>query len=283
MKTVVQVPGGVAVVAGNTWSAMEGRRVLEVQWDEGPVASVNSAGITRSFAASMDQPSAVARKEGDAAAALAGAAKKIEAVYEVPYLAHAPMEPLNCVADVRSDRCEVWASTHGQSAARADAARITGLKPEDVKVYTEYMRGGFGRRAQSDYIGEAVEVSKAAGVPVKLTWSREDDMQQDRYRPASYSRFEGGLDADGWPVALTSRIACAPFGGIRDGLSRTGGEGVSTVPYAIPNIQARSSTSNRRVLAARTFIDVQSKYKYCGSTAESNLDTALAFSLRKRE
>ena len=141
MKTVVQVPGGVAVVAGNTWSAMEGRRVLEVQWDERPVASVNSAGITRSFAASMDQPSAVARKEGDAAAALAGAAKKIEAVYEVPYLAHAPMEPLNCVADVRSDRCEVWASTHGQSAARADAARITGLKPEDVKVYTEHMGG----------------------------------------------------------------------------------------------------------------------------------------------
>ena len=222
VTNVVHVPRGVAVVADNTWSAMQGRRVLEVQWTEGPVASVNSAGITKSFAEAMDQPGAVARKEGDAATALAGAATKIEAVYEVPYLAHAPMEPLNCVADVRSNSCEVWASTQGQSSARAEAVRITGLKPENVQVHTEYMGGGFGRRAQPDYIGEAVEVSKAAGVPVKLTWSREDDMQHDAYRPASYSRFAGGLDADGWPVAWTTRIACAPFGGLRDGLARTG-------------------------------------------------------------
>ncbi|HLK63937.1 MAG TPA: xanthine dehydrogenase family protein molybdopterin-binding subunit [Bryobacteraceae bacterium] len=236
VKGVVPVPSGIAVIADNTWSAMEGRRALQVQWNEGPVAAFSTPGITKSFAESMSQPGAVARKEGDAATALASAAKKIEAVYEVPYLAHAPMEPLNCVADVRADRCEVWASTQGQSAARAEAARITGLKPESVKVYTEYMGGGFGRRARPDYIGEAVEVSKAAGVPVKLTWSREDDMQQDAYRPASYSRFEGGLDADGWPVAWTTRIACAPFGGMRDGLSRTGVEGVSTIPYAIPNV-----------------------------------------------
>jgi isoquinoline 1-oxidoreductase beta subunit len=236
VKSVVQVPSGLAVVADNTWSAMQGRRVLQIQWDEGPVASANTPGITQSFAESMQQPGAVARKEGDAGAALAGAAKKIEAVYEVPYLAHAPMEPLNCVAHVRSDRCEVWASTQGQSSARAVAARITGLKPESVQVYTEYMGGGFGRRAQPDYIGEAVEVSKAAGIPVKLTWSREDDMQHDAYRPASYSRFAAGLDADGWPVAWTTRIACAPFGGLRDGLARTGVEGVSTIPYAIPNI-----------------------------------------------
>jgi isoquinoline 1-oxidoreductase beta subunit len=236
VTNVVHVPRGVAVVADNTWSAMQGRRVLEVQWTEGPVASVNSAGITKSFAEAMDQPGAVARKEGDAATALASAAKKVEAVYEVPYLAHAPMEPLNCVADVRSNSCEVWASTQGQSSARAEAVRITGLKPENVQVHTEYMGGGFGRRAQPDYIGEAVEVSKAAGVPVKLTWSREDDMQHDAYRPASYSRFAGGLDADGWPVAWTTRIACAPVGGLRDGLARTGVEGVSTIPYAIPHI-----------------------------------------------
>jgi isoquinoline 1-oxidoreductase beta subunit len=236
VTSVVQVPSGVAVVADNTWSAMEGRRALSIQWNEGPVGSVNTAGITKSFAESMQQPGAVGRKEGDAAAGLAGAAKKVEAVYEVPYLAHAPMEPLNCVADVRSDRCEVWASTQGQSSARAEAVRITGLKPENVQVYTKYMGGGFGRRARADYIGEAVEVSKAVGVPVKLTWTREDDMQQDWYRPASYSRFAAGLDADGWPVAWTTRIACAPFGGIRDGLSRTGVEGVADMPYAIPHI-----------------------------------------------
>jgi isoquinoline 1-oxidoreductase beta subunit len=146
------------------------------------------------------------------------------------------MEPLNCTADVRSDSCEVWASTQGQSAAHQAAVGITGLKPEAVKVHTRYMGGGFGRRARADYISEAVEVSKAIGAPVQLTWMREDDLQQDWYRPASYASFAAGLDADGWPVALTSRIACPPFGGIRDGLSRTGVEGVADMAYAIPNV-----------------------------------------------
>lgn len=232
VKSVVQVPTGVAVIADNTWSAMQGRRALEIQWTEGAVATVNSPGISRTFAERTQQPGTQARKVGDAETALAGAAKKIEAVYETPYLAHAPMEPLNCVAHVRPNACEVWASTQGQSAALDAAVRITGLKPEDVRVYTKFMGGGFGRRAGADYIGEAVEVSKAAGVPVKLTWSREDDMQQDFYRPASYSRFAAGLDAEGWPVAWTTRIACAPFGGG----SRTAVEGVADMLYAIPNI-----------------------------------------------
>jgi isoquinoline 1-oxidoreductase beta subunit len=182
------------------------------------------------------QPGAVAKKEGDAAASLSSAAKKLEAVYEVPYLAHAPMEPLNCTADVRADGCDVWASTQGQTAAHQAAVGITGLKPEQVKVHTLYMGGGFGRRARADYVSEAVEVSKAIGAPVQLTWMREDDMQQDWYRPASYVRFAAGLDAEGWPVALTSRIVCPPFGGIRDGLSRTGVEGVADLAYAIPNV-----------------------------------------------
>jgi len=200
------------------------------------VASENTPAISKRFDDATRKPGAVGRKEGDAAAALASAAARIEAVYETPYLAHAPMEPLNATADVRPDRCQVWASTQGQTAARNEAVRITGLKPEQVQVYTKYMGGGFGRRARADYIGEAVEVSKAAGVPVKLTWSREDDMQQDWYRPASLSRFTGGLDADGWPVAWTTTIACAPFGGIRNGLARTGVEGVADLAYAIPNI-----------------------------------------------
>jgi isoquinoline 1-oxidoreductase beta subunit len=205
--------------------------VLQIQWDEGPVASANTPGITQSFAESMQQPGAVARKEGDAAAALAGAAKKIEAVYEVPYLAHAPMEPLNCTADVRADRCTVWASTQGQSAAAQISARVTGFKPEAIEVHTQYMGGGFGRRAAADYIGEAVEVSKAVSAPVKLTWTREDDMQQDFYRPASYTRFTGAVDADGWPHVFASRVACPQFGG-----SRTAVEGITDVLYSIPNI-----------------------------------------------
>jgi isoquinoline 1-oxidoreductase beta subunit len=236
VKHVVPISSGVAVVADNTWSANQGRKVLKIQWDEGANGNLTSAEISRRFAERARQPGTVAKKEGDAAATLAGAAKKLEAVYEVPYLAHAPMEPLNCTADVRADSCEVWASTQGQTAAHQAAIGITGLKPEQVKVHTLYMGGGFGRRARADYVSEAVEVSKAIGAPVQLTWMREDDMQQDWYRPASYARFAAGLDAEGWPVALTSRLVCPPFGGIRDGLSRTGVEGVADLAYAIPNV-----------------------------------------------
>jgi isoquinoline 1-oxidoreductase beta subunit len=187
----------------------------------------------------MAQAGSTQKQTGDAAAALAGAAKKIEASYEVPYLAHAPMEPLNATADVRADRCEVWASTQGQTAAHSEAMRITGLKPDQVIVNTRYMGGGFGRRARSDYIGEAVEISKAIGAPVQLTWTREDDMQYDWYRPASLVHFTGGLDADGWPVALTSRVACPYFGG-----PRTAVEGIADMAYSIPNLLVDSHDVN---------------------------------------
>ncbi len=206
--------------------------MLAIEWDEGKVAGVNTAGITRAFEETMSQNGAEARKVGDAAGALAGAAKKIEAVYQVPFLAHAPMEPLNATADVKPDHCAIYASTQGQSAAQQIAARVTGLRPDQIEVHTEYLGGGFGRRAANDYIGEAVEVSKSLGAPVKLTWSREDDLQQDYYRPASYAKFAGAVDADGWPHVLTSRIACPPFGGG----SRTATEGVSDLAYAIPNV-----------------------------------------------
>jgi len=236
VKHVVQISAGVAVVADNTWSAAEGRRALQIQWNEGATASASTAGIRSRFAELAQNAGAVARQEGDAAAAMAGAARKIEAVYEVPYLAHAPMEPLNCVADVRADGCEVWASTQGQTAALQAAAGITGLAPQKVQVHTKFMGGGFGRRARADYIGEAVEVSKALGAPVQVTWMREDDLQQDWYRPASYARFAAALDADGWPVALTSRVVCPPFGGLRNGVARTGVEGIIDMQYAIPNM-----------------------------------------------
>ena len=231
VRNVLAVPSGVAVLADNTWSTMEGRKALEIEWDEGPVAAVSTASLTSTFASLMAQPGQTVRKAGDAETALAGAAAKIEAIYQVPFLAHAPMEPLNATAHVRPDGCEVWASTQGQTAAFNEARRITGLPPEAVKIYTRYMGGGFGRRARSDYIGEAVEVSKAAGVPVKLTWSREDDLQQDWYRPASYAHFTGGLDAEGWPVAWTTRIACPPFGG-----NGTATEGIANMAYGIPHI-----------------------------------------------
>ena len=237
VKQVVQISSGVAVIADNTWNAMEGRRALQVQWDEGPTAKWSSPGIRQMFADLAAKPGAVARKVGDADMALNGAAKKLDAVYEAPYLSHAPMEPMNCTAHVRADGCDVWAATQIQTAARAKAAQITGLAPEKVQIHTLFLGGGFGRRGGDDFIADAVEASKAAGVPVKLTWSREDDMQHDLYRPASYTRFAAGLDADGWPVAFTSRVACPSFAGMQNGVDRAAVEGIADLVYNIPNVQ----------------------------------------------
>src|SRR6266852_8138417 len=182
VRDVIQISDGVAVVAGNTWTAMEGRRALEVKWDEGPNSRASSGTISKLFAERATKPGYVARKEGDAEAALSRAPKKIEAVYEVPFLAQATMEPQNCTAHVRADRCDVWAPTQAQTSSQATAAKITGLSTDSVFVHTTFLGGGFGRRFEADFIGEAVEVSKAIGAPVKVTWSREDDMQHDYYR-----------------------------------------------------------------------------------------------------
>jgi len=243
VKQALQISSGVAVVADNTWSAMQGREALEIKWEEGPNAALTSAAIRKMLEEGASKPGgAVARKEGDVTAGFAGAAKKIEAVYEAPFLAHATMEPMNCAAQVRADGCDVWAPTQFQGLAQMMAAKIAGLKPEQVNIHTTYLGGGFGRRAEQDFVIEAVEISKAAGAPVQVTWSREDDMQHDFYRPASYSRFEAGLDAEGWPVAWSNRIACPSImsrfipGAVKDGLDESSVEGAADLPYAIPNI-----------------------------------------------
>jgi isoquinoline 1-oxidoreductase beta subunit len=242
VKNVVEISRGIAVIADNTWSAMQGRRALDVKWDEGPSASATSESISKLLADQMNKSGAEARKEGDAASALAGSGQKVEAIYEVPYLAHATMEPINCTADVRADRVDVWAPTQFQTMAQGTAAKICGLKPENAFIHTTYLGGGFGRKAGTDFIIEAVETSKAIGKPVKLTWSREDDMQHDYYRPASYAKMAGGLGLDGWPVAWTTRIACPSImeawfpGSTKNNLDPTSVEGVANLPYAIPNI-----------------------------------------------
>jgi isoquinoline 1-oxidoreductase beta subunit len=240
VKDVIQISDGVAVIADNTWTAMEGRRALDVKWDEGPNAIVSSESISKLLADHAALPGAVARKEGDVEAGLAGAAKKIEAEYEVPFLAHATMEPQNCTAHVRGDRCDVWAPTQNQTNTQALAAKITGLDPKAVFVHTTFLGGGFGRRFETDFVGEAVEISKMIGGPVKVTWSREDDIQHDYYRTASHAHFTAGLDADGWPVVWMNRIACpslmARFGPLKDNFDRRSVEICDSVPYAIPNI-----------------------------------------------
>jgi len=238
VKDVVATSRGVAVVAENTWAAMQGRKALTVQWDEGAGANVSSASIRQLFVQRAHEPGAVARKEGDAAAGLAKAAKKIDAVYEVPYLAHAPMEPMNCTVHAKGDSAEAWVSTQSPTTSRAVIAQALGLAPEKVNVHVQFNGGGFGRRGEGelDFVLEAAEVAKQMKVPVKVTWSREDDMQHDYYRPASYVEFSGGVDAQGWPSVMTAKIACPSFGFIRDGVDFTGVGGLANVPYEMPDI-----------------------------------------------
>jgi isoquinoline 1-oxidoreductase beta subunit len=238
VKQVVQISNGVAVLADNTWNAMEGRKALQIQWDEGPNATQTSAKIRQTFIDLTAKPGAVARKVGDADQALAGAAKKIEAIYEAPFLSHSPMEPMNCTAHVRADSCEVWAPTQIQTAAQQTAMGITKLPAGKVIIHTTFLGGGFGRRGGADFVAEAVEISKAAGLPVKLTWSREDDMQHDLYRPASYAKFAGGVDANGNLTAFTCRVASQPFAGLNNGVDRNAVDGIANLGYGsgIPNI-----------------------------------------------
>ena len=241
VKDVIQISSGVAVIADNTWTAMEGRRALEVKWDEGPNAELSSAEISRQLADAAGQPGYAARKEGDVDAGLAAAASKFEVDYEVPFLAHATMEPMNCTAHVQTNRCDVWAPTQAQTSSQATAAKITGLGLDSVFVHTTFLGGGFGRRFESDFIGEAVEISKATNAPVKVTWSREDDMQHDYYRMVSHARGAAGLDAEGWPVVWSTRVSSpsliARFGPLKDNFDHRSVESLDNVPYAIPNIR----------------------------------------------
>jgi isoquinoline 1-oxidoreductase beta subunit len=231
---------GVAVVADTYWQAVTGRRALEIQWDEGDAAALNSDGIRGQFVKLADQPGVEARKDGDAATMLAGAAKRVEAVYEVPFLHHATMEPMTCTASMSADGCDIWVPTQNQTRAQEVAAELTGLPKEQVRVHTTFLGGGFGRRLESDFVSEAVRVSKAAGAPVKVIWSREDDVQHGFYRPATYNRFAAALDASGTPVAWTHRIVAPPillkFGPLDKGIDRTLIDGASNLPYAIPNV-----------------------------------------------
>jgi isoquinoline 1-oxidoreductase beta subunit len=239
VKHVVQIPEGVAVVADNTWAAMEGRKALTVQWNEGENANLNTAAIREILAKAISTPGNVARQTGEGEAALAKAAKQIEAVYEAPYLAHAPMEPFTCVADVKADSCEVWVGSQLPSVANGNAIQASGLPAEKIKLHTLYMGGGFGSRGGGAFITESVGISKALGVPIKLTYTREDDLQTDRFRPGSYMKFRAGLDAAGKLTAWTARVSCSSFSaqGMRNGVDREGVAGISDILYDVPNIQ----------------------------------------------
>jgi len=238
VKNVVMTSRGVAVIADSTWSAMQGRKLLSVQWDEGAGADVSSASIRQMFVQRASEKGAAARKEGDVAAGLAKAAKKLSAVYESPYLSHAPMEPMNCTVQAMGDRAEAWVPTQSPTTSRAVIAQALGLAPEKVDLHVTAIGGGFGRRGEGelDWILGAAEVARQVQGPVKLVYSREDDMQHDYYRPASYVEFEGGVDAQGWPSVLQAKIACPSFAFIRDGVDGTAVAGLANLPYEMPDI-----------------------------------------------
>ena len=207
VRGVVEVPSGVAVLADSTWAAFRGREALRVEWDEGPNAGLDSASVRRSLEEGLANPTGTARKVGAGAEALSQASRRLEAVYELPFLAHATLEPMNCTAEVRGRKAEIWAPTQGPQQAQEAVANALGLDAKDVVVHTTLLGGGFGRRASPDFSVEAAEVARAAGAPVKVTWDREDDLAHDRYRPASLHRLTGGLDGAGRVLCFTHRVS----------------------------------------------------------------------------
>jgi isoquinoline 1-oxidoreductase beta subunit len=246
VREVVPIEAGVAVIADGFWAARKGRAALDVTWDEGALAGLGSAGIREQFASLAKTPGAVARKEGEPEKVLATAAKQVSAEYEVPYLAHAMMEPLNCVVDLRPDSCEIWTGTQFQTVDRNAAAAVAGLRPEQVKIHTTFLGGGFGRRANphSDFVTQAVQVARAIKKPVKVIWTRADDMKAGYYRPAFYDRMTAGIAADGSVIAWRHTIVGQSImkgtafesALMKEGIDVTSVEGAATTPYEVPNL-----------------------------------------------
>src|SRR6266852_7088656 len=240
---VVRLDDAVAVVADHMWAAKQGLAALAIRWDDGPNGNVSTADVVQGLDAASQQPGVVARTQSHVAEALAGAAQKIDAVYQVPFLAHATMEPMNCTVHVRNDGCEVWTGSQTLSRAQATAARVTGLPLEKVVVHNHFLGGGFGRRLEFDWVTQAVRIGQKVEGPVKVVWTREEDMQHEFYRPYYYDRMAAGLDASGRPVAWTHRLVGPAIlarylpPAFKNGIDSDGVDGAVFLTYDIPAIQ----------------------------------------------
>jgi isoquinoline 1-oxidoreductase beta subunit len=247
VQGVYQVPTGIAVAATGFWPAKMARDLLEIEWDEGPGAALSTPKMFAEYLELAKQPGAVARKEGDTVQGFKSAHKTVSAEYEVPYLAHAAMEPLNVVVDLKPDHCSIWTGTQAQTMDRNMAAQIAMLDPDQVEIHTTFLGGGFGRRAnpRSDFVKEAVQVAVEIKQPIKVVWTREDDTQGGNYRPMWADRIEAGIAKNGKPLAWKhtivgqSIVAGTPFEGfiVHNGIDATSVEGAADVPYMIPNLQ----------------------------------------------
>jgi isoquinoline 1-oxidoreductase subunit beta len=241
VKQVVKFDNGVAVIGDHTWAAKRGAAALIVQWDEGPGANVSMEQIYGDMANASQKNGAVARKEGNVDNAFSGAKTRVDAVYRQPLLAHATMEPINCTVHVRADGCDIWLGTQVPTRIVDAGVQATGLPPEKIVVHNHLIGGGFGRRLEFDMATQALKIGKQLGVPVKVVWSREEDIQHDMYRPCYYDKLSAGLDANGKPVAWTHRIVgssvLARFAppAVKNGVDPDAVEVASELPYDLPN------------------------------------------------
>lgn len=247
VQGVYQVPSGVAVAASGFWPAKTARDLLEIEWEEGPGAALSSPQMRKEYLDLAKTPGMVARKEGDTVQGFKKAHKSVSAEYELPYLAHAAMEPLNVVVDLKPDHCTIWTGTQMQTMDAMMAAKTAGLKPEQVEIHTTFLGGGFGRRAnpRSDFVIEAVQVAIAVGQTVKVVWTREDDMRGGNYRPMWSDHIEAGITKNGkllaWKHTIVGQsiVVDTPFEGflVKNGIDVTSVEGAANLPYMIPNLQ----------------------------------------------
>jgi isoquinoline 1-oxidoreductase beta subunit len=241
VRKIVRLHDAVAVVADHTGAARKGLAALDIAWNAGPNAGLSSADIVADLEKASARPGAVGTRTGDAAKALAGAARRVAATYRIPFLAHAPMEPMNCTAHVRDGRCDVWVGTQVPVRAREAAAKAAGLPPAMVTIHNQLIGGGFGRRLFTEHITQAVQIARACDGPVKLIWSREEDIRHDAYRPYYYDSLEAGLDENGKPVAWTHRVAGASVSArwdptsIKDGLDTDALDSAAGA-YDFPNV-----------------------------------------------
>jgi len=244
--------GGVVVLADNSWAAIQGRKALDITWDEGPNTGESSESLRKHFIENAAKPGKVVRSDGDADAALGSAAKKVEAVYELPFAPHACMEPMNCTVHIRPEGAEAWVPTQAPQWAQAVIAGVAKLPPEKVNVHTTLMGGGFGRRYQADFVMEAAQVAKVTGKPVQVLWTREDDMQHDFYRPASYHRMQGAVDAQGklaaWKHFQSSTSIAAVWD--KNGKEKPEASEFATaafIPYETPNFRVEYALAHSGV------------------------------------
>jgi isoquinoline 1-oxidoreductase subunit beta len=242
VRQVVRIEDAVAVVADHTWAAKKGLKAAAVEWDDGPNAAVGSGDILGQLQEQSTRPGAVARNQGGAQKALAGAVQRFDAVYQLPFLAHAPMEPMNCTVHLQKDRCDLWVGTQAPTLTQTVVAELTGLSKDAIMVHNHLLGGGFGRRLEADGTLLAVRIAQHVNGPVKVIWSREEDIQHDMYRPTYYDRLSAGLDASGKPVAWIHRVAGSSVVAryvpplFKNGLDFDAVEAAAEPPYEFPNI-----------------------------------------------